>query len=508
MITLVKWLLVALVVARVSAYQAISAANFVDLASAFEVSSVTKCPPEFIKRISNEQKLKGKVSKEMVDPSTSGSAIEINADNGVFLLSSDDNHAAFYLNITIDNSVLPLLVDTASPYVWVYGENCTSQACVNKQLFTPNNSSTIKPESFALLYSSSTASGVVADVDLIINEQLAIHDFNIGLASQVPEMLLDYNISGVIGLPSDQSASNTSSLQNLVQVLYDQQDISEQIFTILLNNGSSNYDGILTIGVILHDLYQGNISYTPVINNEENYWQVEISNVYMDGFQVEFTDNQQDSYYAISDSRLAIVDSGTTIMTLNRNDAATLHSFFQNSVSDGTNFAIYCNETLEIDLTIGDLNFTIGPDSYLGQRYPQDSLYHGYCVSNFQGLNIDREGSWILGGLFLKNVYSIFDYQQQKIGFAYKNYNDVEIVSLVNNSPDSSTSQFTNASSTTTTSSSSRRSSTHTLTTSTTSSTSSTASRNSSSVARGESNMISKSSILSFISLILGLLVI
>lgn len=347
---------------------------------------------------------------------------------GMTYLYSDSSNESFYVNITIESVNYPVLLDTGSPYLWIYSSNCTSSACEtdsNKNnLFEYNQGKNLESK-FELSYDEGYASGLIYEDEVIIGGFKA-PDFKFGVADIVPNIFDPYNFVGVLGLPADNSS--VTGLVNAVSYLAENGDITSSKFIICMGEYLSDEknDGILFFGDTKEILHTGDIYTASILKDAISHWEFKIDNVYINSFQVEFDElliDETKSNY----SRIGLLDSGTTSIVLSKNDALTLHSYFTNSFTDGTNYAIYCNSTLDINLEISGKNWTISSDEYIGSAYGDDSELAGYCVSNFQGLDSTSDGAWILGILFMKGKYVEFDYENQWIGLAERN-NEIKFV--------------------------------------------------------------------------------
>lgn len=392
-----------------------------------KVSSIQQPPPEF----KNSQYYKKDQSvftysnsSSSGSNSTSGETV-LNLVPGITTLKTDTNNECYFVEAIIGKNNYPLIIDTGSAYLWVYGDNCTDTACHNRSLYTPSEQDQLPTETFALAYVTGTASGDVYQDNIIVNKLATTEKFKFGVAESVPDFFANYPISGILGLPSN----NSNSIQSIISVLFDSHAISTEKFSLSLGNDTSlNADeypnsGIFTIGEPVDELYVGDLTYTNVLSNTNNYWLIELESVTINGFTVNFTDsvsiddNNDDTVIA----RKAIIDSGTTVLALPKQDAIDVHSYFTNSITDGTNFAIYCNSSLIIELEINNTKWMLDSKDYLGAAYSEKSGYYGYCVSNIQGVSTNADDSWILGAVFLKTVYAVFDSTNQQLGLAEKN---------------------------------------------------------------------------------------
>jgi cathepsin D len=103
------------------------------------------------------------------------------------------------------------------------------------------------------------------------------------------------------------------------------------------------------------------------------------------------------------------------------NDADTLHNAIPGSVTDGQgNYAFPCSTDADIALVFGGQPFSISPKDYVGGPLNGTS---NLCQSNIVGQQIGGPNQWLNGDVFLKNVYSVFDFDNNQIGFGSKTTN-------------------------------------------------------------------------------------
>lgn len=378
---------------------------------------------------------------------------------GMTYLYSEYNDEAYYVNVTINSNDYPVLIDTGSPYLWIYSSDCTDDSCKGKKLFDATGAEKING-TFALSYDSGIASGSIFEEKIII-AGYKTDNFEFGVANEVPSLFESYDFSGVLGLPADNISS--TGLVNAVSFLAENGEIDSSKFTICMGEYESDSfnSGLLFLGSTKDSLHIGDIYTSPIIQ-DSNHWEFQMDSIYVNDYQITF-DSISINDITTDISRIGLLDSGTTSLVLPLDDATIIHSFFPNSITDGENYAILCNSTLIFDFEISGKNWSLTPEMYLGNEYSSSSDLNGYCISNIQGLNSTSSGTWILGILFMQNKYVEFDYENQWIGLAERN-NNIKFVNPPNNN------NVTSISSISTILSSSEYSSATTLSTSTTAS--------------------------------------
>lgn len=126
-----------------------------------------------------------------------------------------------------------------------------------------------------------------------------------------------------------------------------------------------------------------------------------------------------------SDSRTAIVDSGTSYVVMPYADFGMLllvleeyDLTFKEAILSQIMFASCSQKTYE---KLPDINILIGNNQYV---LPKESYIHrefGFCyllviAKDFRESGMFGRNMWILGNNFLSNYYSIYDLENQRIG--------------------------------------------------------------------------------------------
>ena len=116
-------------------------------------------------------------------------------------------------------------------------------------------------------------------------------------------------------------------------------------------------------------------------------------------------------------------------MIIPPNDADALHNAIPGSVTDGQgNYAFPCSTNANIALVFGGQPFSISPKDYVGAPLSGTS---SLCQSNIVGQQIGGPNQWLNGDVFLKNVYSVFDFDNNQIGFGSKTTNSTASQAVV-----------------------------------------------------------------------------
>lgn len=309
----------------------------------------------------------------------------------------------YYGVISIGTPPQNLLVafDTGSSNLWVASTYCQSPACTNHQLFNPSQSSTYSSnnQQFSMWYGSGSMTGILG-YDTVTIQGLSIQNQELGLSVTEPgNFFYDAQFDGIFGMAYQSLSAQhaTTAVQGLIQ----QNLIPQPLFSFYLSGQS----GELILGGVDTSLYSGQIYWTPV--TEQIYWQVGID---------EFSINGQASGWC-SQGCQAIVDTGTPLIAVPQQYLATLFQDIGAQEGQDGQYYVNCNNVQNlptITFTISGYTFSLNPSGYILQ-------INGYCVAGFESTYLpSRNGQplWILGEVFLRQFYSVYDFGNNQVGFA------------------------------------------------------------------------------------------
>ncbi|THG99192.1 hypothetical protein EW026_g3106 [Hermanssonia centrifuga] len=207
----------------------------------------------------------------------------------------------------------------------------------------------------------------------------------------------EYPPDGLMGMafPEISEYNANPVFQNLVA----QNKTEDAVFAFKLAKTGSE----LFVGGVNDALYQGDFSYTNV--TEKGYWQVNMDGACVAGNRT-------------SGNVSAIIDTGTTLVVGNTESVRAFYAAIPGSKeaekSIGSGFyTIPCNAIPDVSLSFGGRAFNISHETLsLGpvKQGSQDCL-GGVAAS-------DDQDYWIVGDVFLQNVYTAFDIGNSRVGFA------------------------------------------------------------------------------------------
>ncbi|PNY29633.1 Aspartic-type endopeptidase ctsD [Tolypocladium capitatum] len=313
-------------------------------------------------------------------------------------IHQDGTDYSYFVKVQLGSKGKPMsmLVDTGAGSSWVMGSDCTDKACLMHNTFGPSDSNTFQANSkpFAIAYGSGTVEGKLAADTISLAGVSFTYQF--GLASKTSEDFTHFVFDGILGLSMSQGAND-----NFLKSLADAHKLDKNVFCVALNRASDGTNtGEIRFGSANPTKYTGDVTYTPV-SAKDGDWAIPIDDFAYGGKKAQVGGIK--SY----------IDTGTTFIFGPADMVKKVHSVIPGSESsDGSTYTVPCDSTKPLTLTFSGVDFKISPQDWIS---PKDNA--GKCTSNIYGHEVVK-GSWLLGDTFLKNVYTIFDKDQNRIGFA------------------------------------------------------------------------------------------
>ncbi|KAK2526473.1 hypothetical protein Q9233_008243 [Columba guinea] len=273
--------------------------------------------------------------------------------------------------------------------------------------FQPSQSSTYQAigTPFSIQYGTGSLTGVIGS-DQVVVEGLTVNNQQFAESISEPgKAFLDAPFDGVLGLayPSLAVDGVTPVFDNMMA----QNLVELPIFSVYLStNPESSLGGELLFGGFDPSRFMGTLNWVPV--TQQGYWQIQLDNIQLAGTVAFCTNGCQ-----------AIVDTGTSLITGPTKDVKVLQKYIGATPMDGE-YAVECNN-LNV---MPDVTFTINGLPYLlsAQAYTlvENSDGMAFCTSGFQGLDIAPPYGplWILGDVFIRQFYSVFDRGNNRVGLA------------------------------------------------------------------------------------------
>merc|ERR1719155_123773 len=113
----------------------------------------------------------------------------------------------------------------------------------------------------------------------------------------------------------------------------------------------------------------------------------------------------------------AIIDSGTSLLAGPKDKVAKIAQAAGATLVAGKEYTIDCSKISslpDLEITLGGgKKFTLKGSDYVLN-------VSGQCLFAFMGIDLPPQlgEMWILGDVFMRKYYSVFDYGQKRVGFA------------------------------------------------------------------------------------------
>jgi cathepsin D len=289
-----------------------------------------------------------------------------------------------------------MLIDTGSTNTWVFGSDCKSSPCSIHNTFGKDDSTTlnVSTKTFQLAYGTGEVDGVMAQDRISFANYTLQLDF--GLAQTASNDFNNYPMDGILGLgPAN---SNDLGAKTVMQALDDQAGLKDNILGVHLQRAADGTnDGTITIGGLDTSKFKGDIAYTSTKSG--NAWEIPVDDVYVGGKACGLT------------GKTAIIDTGTSYALMPPSDAKALHGLIPGSSANGEAYTVPCDASTTVEVSFSKIKYSISPKDYVGRKSNGN-----VCASNIIGHQPFGPNQWILGDVFLKNVYSVFDFDKDRIG--------------------------------------------------------------------------------------------
>ncbi|KAF9425229.1 hypothetical protein BGZ94_007728 [Podila epigama] len=240
--------------------------------------------------------------------------------------------------------------------------------------------------------------------------------FSIGTPPQSFNVIVD------TGSPVTWVASNTCATAETVipilNVLKSNMALDQNIIGIYLTTSDANVTapgGEITFGGVNTERFSGSISYVNCVAGRP--WTLPLNSMTVNGKTINAAKGQ-----------LATIDTGTTAMLVPKVAADAINSAIPGAVQAPNAYDLWflpCEGSYPITMVFGDYTANVPYKSIAMQSTAQRTSDGLYCQSAvmFPVGEMTSIEEWLVGDVFLKNVYSVFDFENNaenggRIGFA------------------------------------------------------------------------------------------
>lgn len=309
-----------------------------------------------------------------------------------------------------------VIFDTGSSDLWVVSSKCESEICSSHKKFDHYQSNSYNSEkedgeedeeddveTIQVDYGTGSMQGNLGkDTVRLADDKIIIKNQVLADAYTLSRDFIGSPFHGIFGL----GLSGLSSSQHdpPFQSMIEQNLVDQPVFAIYSQHNAGEID----FGGIDHSRFEGEIEY--VENIDTSYWMVSVD-------KFEF---QEHTF----ENRKAIVDSGSTLIIMNTEDAKLYHEAIPNAKSNGDGtWSFPCKSVNGLEpllIHLGDTTLTVPSDKLFLTPISSTSTQ---CLSGVSSQEMEHENTWILGDVFMRNFYTVSK-KKNKSNFFYVKYNN------------------------------------------------------------------------------------
>ncbi|KAI1260073.1 eukaryotic aspartyl protease [Xylariaceae sp. FL1019] len=399
-------------------YQKHGLKSYVSLMNKYGFDSTKEGPYGHINRVTqrglarNEHKAGGRARTEhlLVKKAASGS----DTQTGQVTAEDQQNDIEYLVEVEIGTPAQKLLLDfdTGSSDLWVFSTSLSSSIQSGHNVFDPSKSSTWKAlsgESWNISYGDGSSASGTCGSDVLDIGGVKVESQTIELAEKLSDQFAQSTGDGLLGLAfSSINTVTPDQAQTPVTNMISQGDIPSDapLFTsAFYSERDSGEESFYTFGFIDQDLVSqsgSDIIYTD-IDNSQGFWMFDSASYSLNGTTSTISGNK------------AIADTGTTLMLVSDEVVDALYKEIPGATYDSTQqgyifpTSVTADDLPDFTIAVGDTQFTIQKES-LAFALADDSHWYGGVQS--RGTNPFD----ILGDVFLRNIYAIWDQGNTRFG--------------------------------------------------------------------------------------------
>jgi len=312
------------------------------------------------------------------------------------IVINDFQNAQYYGEVSVGTpgQKFNVIYDTGSSNLWIPGK-CGFR-CITKSKFDASKSSSYVENgtSFDIQYGSGPVSGKVEQDNACLGNACFGKQL-LAVITDVSGLGIGYvagKFDGICGLAWDKIS--VDGMKTPFHNLVDAGELDAPVFGFYLGDNTA---GELTIGGIDDNHYTGDITWAPLVN--ETYWQIELDLLACGGD-------------TIASRAYGVIDTGTSLIAGPKDGVAALAKSAGAKELMKGEYTIDCNaDAPDITFVFSGVKFVLTKKDYIIQSGTM-------CLFGFMAIDLPPQVGWIVGDVFIRKFYTVFDWGNERVGFA------------------------------------------------------------------------------------------
>ncbi|CAD8133884.1 unnamed protein product [Paramecium pentaurelia] len=312
-----------------------------------------------------------------------------------------------------------VIFDTGSANIWLNSARCNDYGCKNHKQYDGSKSSTYEHLGYDLDVEFGTGElmgEINADTAYVGGVKIAKQEFA-EIVRENGDVFAQSDFDGIVGLayPTMAAYNFNPLFDNIMQ----QKLLDRNVFSFYFSRQEGSRSSELTLGGWDNDHFTGELHFHNVVN--KYYWLLDADNILVNGQDVGLCKH----------GCKVVADTGTSLLTgpseglydlldtlnIDENCSNVKELPKLTFVLDGINYDLDANDyVMKIDSQGNEVAY----DTFASTDSFVEMGANCQCVGSFMPLDIPspQGPAWILGDTFLSKYYSVYDRDNDRVGFA------------------------------------------------------------------------------------------
>ncbi|KAF8969083.1 hypothetical protein BGZ46_010730 [Entomortierella lignicola] len=319
--------------------------------------------------------------------------------------------------------------DTGSSQFIISSKSCIK--CSGTTHYDATASSTFKTNGkpWRITYGDGSHAEGVLGHDLITLDGIRVKDQPLAMVNS-ESLGFDDAVDGIMGLAFGSLSTSIVSTKTVFENMMAQKVVEKGIFSFYLGKSSLQGGGeVIFGGMDKNRILEGHsVTFTPV--TKPKYWEINIENVLVNGNVIPYRSNFLSNKYNINTNKSkknknennknsniqGVMDTGTTLILVSQRLAKSIHHKIPDAKEHEPSWTVPCDLGArhpegKVELQIEGKKFAIPFEDLVREQ----SNEVGVCYS---GIQTSSAEFIIIGDMFMKNNYVVFDQENKRVGIA------------------------------------------------------------------------------------------